>query len=460
MNAQVRNWGIVIIAPLLLILAMMQYFKADMTLSLYMGVTVCVILIWALEVLPSVHAAIMLPLLYVVLDLAPAPKVFAPWFTFLPWVCVAGLVFGDILGRTGLARRIALWCVKIMGGTYTAIAVGLMLAGLILVFLVPSIMARVVIFYAVTCGFADALDVQKGSRMSSALMIAGFFAATTPAVLLMTGAEQNLLGISVINQEREIITWNAYLIHNLPVALIYCAVTLVLAHFVKGKESLPTKTVVHKMVEEKLAEMGKVKTDEIKILVLLVAGVSMFVALGTSIGPWMFTLVACLAFFPGISLINEQQLRNLNFGFIFFVTGCMAIGFAAAHLGIPAKIGDMMAPLLQGKSGVMSIVASYLAGLGLNFLLTPLAATASMSGPLVALADALGMNPAPFIYSFIYGLDQYIFPYEYALLLFFFMEGRIILGHIIPPLAMRMVITAVLLAAVAYPYWSFLGIIY
>ena len=213
------------------------------------------------------------------------------------------------------------------------------------------------------------------------------------------------------------------------------------------------------MVEEKLTEMGAVKVSEIKILVLLVAGVSMFVVLGTNLGPWMFTLVACLAFFPGISLINEQQLRNLNFGFIFFVTGCMAIGFAASHLGIPAKIGAFMAPMLQGQSEVISILASYFAGLGLNFLLTPLAATSSMSGPLVELAAQLGMNPAPLVYAFIYGLDQYIFPYEYALLLFFFMEGRVILGHIIPSLALRMVITAALLAGVAYPYWTFLGIL-
>lgn len=460
MNAQLRNWGMVIVFPLLLLLAMLQYFMADAKLALYLAITVFVILVWALEVLPSVLAAILLPLAYIVLDIAPASKVFAPWFTFLPWVGIAGLVFGDILGRTGLARRIALWCVKSMGGTYTSIAIGFMLAGLILVFLVPSIMARVVIFYAVACGFADALDVQKGTRMSSALLMSSFFGATTPAVLLMTGAEQNLLGISFINQTQEIITWNAYLIHNLPVAVIYCLVTVWLVHLIKGKETLPAKDIVRSMVEEKLAEMGPVKASEIKILVLLVAGVSMFVVLGTNLGPWMFTLVACLAFFPGFSLINEQQLKNLNFGFIFFVSGCMAIGFAATHLGIPAMIASALAPILQGQSGLMGVLASYFAGLGLNFLLTPLAATSSMSGPLVELAAQLGMNPAPFIYAFIYGLDQYIFPYEYALLLYFFMDGRIILGHIIPPLALRMALAAILLAAVAYPYWSFLGIIY
>ena len=459
MQIQTRNWVFVILLPLALVAVLHNYYGTEAKMVMYLGITAFVIMVWALEVLPSVQAAILLPLLYVVLDIAPASMVFTPWLTFLPWVCVAGLVFGDILGRTGLAKRIALFCVKTMGGSFTAIVIGLMLAGIILVFLVPAIMARVVIFYAVTCGFADALELKKNSRMSSAILMAGFFAATSPSLMIMTGSEVNLLGINVINASRELINWNDYFVQNFPLGAIYCVISVVLAHFIKGKETLPSKEDVKAMVNEKLQEMGSISRDEIKTLILLVIGVTMFVLMGANVGPWMFTIAACVAFFPGFSLINESQLRNLNFGFIFFVTGCMAIGFAAGHLGLPAKIGAMMAPILEGESGLMCIALSYGAGLGLNFLLTPLAATSSMSAPLVAVAEQLGMNPAPFIYSFLYGLEQYIFPYEYALFLFFFMEGRMTLKHILPSLAVRMVLAFILLLGLAYPYWKMLGII-
>jgi len=459
MNIQLRNWAIVLLVPLALVGFLFSRSGVDPTMAMFLGITVCIILVWAFEVLPSVLAAILLPLLYVLCGIAPVEKVFFPWLTFLPWVCVAGLIFGDILGRTGLARRIALFCVKAMGGSFTSIAIGLMVAGIILAVLVPSIMARVVIFYAVTCGFADALGLEKHTRMSSAVLISGFFAATSPSILFMTGAEQNLLGINVINANEEIITWGGYLLDNLPVGLVYCALSVVFAHVIKGKESLPPKNVVKTEVSEQLAAMGKFTSAEFKTLVLLVVGVTAFVLLGTNEGPWVFVVAACIAFFPGLSLINEKHLRGLNFGFIFFVTGCMAIGFAAAHLGLPKMIGDWMAPVLQGESGLMCVLLSYGAGLGLNFLLTPLAATASMGGPLVAVAAELGMNPTPFIYSFLYGLEQYIFPYEYALLLFFFMESRITLKHIMPSLGARMVTTLILLTVVAYPWWMLRGII-
>ena len=459
MKIQTRNWTIVLLIPLALMAILHSHFNAEAIMAMYLGITVFIILVWAFEVLPSVQAAILLPLLYIVFGIAPIEKVFQPWLTFLPWVCVAGLVFGDILGRTGLARRIALLCVKIMGGSFTSIAVGLMLAGILLAALVPSIMARVVIFYAVTCGFADALGLEKKSRLSSGVLMSGFFAATSPAIIYMTGAEQNLLGINMINMNEEVITWGGYLLDNLPAGLVYCCLSVVFAHLIKGRESLPPKDLVKKEVAEQLAAMGKFTSAEFKTLALLVFGVSAFVALGANEGPWLFVIAACLAFFPGFSLINEQQLRGLNFGFIFFVTGCMAIGFAAGHLGLPKMIGDWMAPVLQGESGLMCVLLSYGAGLGLNFLLTPLAATASMGGPLVAVAAELGMSPLPFVYSFLYGLDQYIFPYEYALLLFFFMDSRVTLSHIIPPLAARMVTTLVILAAVAYPWWMLRGII-
>ena len=459
MKIQIRNWSIVLLVPLALTAILHSHFNAETMMALYLGITAFVILVWAFEVLPSVQAAILLPLLYIVCGIAPIEKVFQPWQTFLPWVCVAGLVFGDILGRTGLARRIALLCVRLMGGSFTSISIGLMLGGIILGLLVPSIMARVVIFYAVTCGFADALGLQKHTRLSSAMLMAGFFAATSPGIIYMTGAEQNLLGINMVNASAEIITWGGYFMDNLPVGLVYCALSVVFAHLIKGRESLPPKDVVKKEVAEQLAAMGKFTADEFKTLALLVFGVSAFVVLGANEGPWIFVLAACIAFFPGFSLINEQQLRGLNFGFIFFVTGCMAIGFAAGHLGLPKMIGDWMAPVLQGESGLMCVLLSYAAGLGLNFLLTPLAATASMGGPLVAVATELGMSPLPFIYSFLYGLDQYIFPYEYALLLFFFMDSRITLSHIMPALAARMVTTLIILAAVAYPYWMMRGIL-
>lgn len=458
MRAELRNWAIVIFAPLALAFFLQMQGSEPKTV-LFFGITIFIILIWALEVLPSVLAAILLPILYVVIDIAPAGKVFTPWFTFLPWVCVAGLIFSDILGRTGLANRIALICVKKVGGSFTAITVGLMLAGIILAFLVPTIMARVVIFYAVTCGFADALELKKESRMSTAILMSGFFAATSPSLIMMTGSEVNLLGINVINESEVLITWVGYLIHNLPIGLLYCLSSLLLVHLIKGKEKLPPKEQVNAMVSAKLAEMGATKPQEFKILFLLIAGVSLFVITGTQLGPWMFAIAGCLAFFPGFSLINEKQLRGLNFGFIFFVTGCMAIGTAAGHLGLPAALGAAMAPILQGESGLMCVILSYLTGVGVNFLLTPLAATGSMSGPLTAVAAELGMNPAPFIYSFLYGLEQYILPYEYLLFLYFFMDNKMTLSHTVPALAIRMVTTLLLLAGVAYPYWKMLGII-
>ena len=458
MNANVRNWGIVLGLPAICSAVMLSY-AVDTKLLLFLAFTMAVILIWALEVLPSVLAAILLPFLYVICEIAPSSAVYSPWLTFLPWVSLTGMIYGNILGRTGLAKRIALICVKTMGGTFSAIAIGLMIAGVILAFLVPAMMARIVIFYAITCGFADALDIDKRSRMSSAILMAGFFAATSPSLMLMTSNEVNLLGINAINKDAEVITWGAYFLHNGPLVILYSMFSVVLAHFIKGKEKLPSKEVVAAMVTEKLEEMGKFTLAEFKVMVLLLIGVSAFIVAGPRMGPWIFALTGCIAFFPGMSLIDGEQLGKLNFGFVFFVTGCMAIGAAAGTLGLPALIGGEIAPLLEGRSGIVSVLMSYMTGLGINFLLTPLAATSSMAEPLVAVAHSLGMNPAPFIYSFFFGLEQYILPYEYALFLFFFIESRMTLSHIMPSLAARMGVTFVLLAAVAYPYWSFIGII-
>ena len=81
-----------------------------------------------------------------------------------------------------------------------------------------------------------------------------------------------------------------------------------------------------------------------------------------------------------------------------------------------------------------------------------------MTVPLTTLAMELGINPIPVMYAFAYGLEQYIFPYEYAVLLFFYATGWIELKHIMLVFAVRFVVTLVMLFALAIPYWKALGL--
>ena len=134
------------------------------------------------------------------------------------------------------------------------------------------------------------------------------------------------------------------------------------------------------------------------------------------------------------------------------------IGFVGGEVGFNAWAVKQVVPLLQGWGENMSIIMAYLAGVSVNFMLTPLAATAAFTPAIGELGQAMNMNPLPVFYAFGYGIDQYILPYEAVYFLYIFITGKVTLRHVIPALAVRALLCGVILVCVAIPWWKFVGI--
>ena len=89
----------------------------------------------------------------------------------------------------------------------------------------------------------------------------------------------------------------------------------------------------------------------------------------------------------------------------------------------------------------------------MNFLLTPLAATSTLTAPITELGMRMGLDPRILYFSFQYGLDNLIFPYEYALYLYFFSSGYINFREMVLVMAVRMLLAGLFVACIAMPYW-------
>ena len=151
----------------------------------------------------------------------------------------------------------------------------------------------------------------------------------------------------------------------------------------------------------------------------------------------MFAVLAMLCYMPGINILPNEGIGKLEIMFLIFITGCMSIGFVGGAVGFNAWAVQQILPVLQGWGESMSVIIAYLSGVVVNFLLTPLAATAAFTPAIGELGQALNMNPLPLFYAFQYGVDQYILPYEAVYFLYIFITGRVTLSHVIPALSPR-----------------------
>ena len=149
-----------------------------------------------------------------------------------------------------------------------------------------------------------------------------------------------------------------------------------------------------------------------------------------------------------------RSFSKVNFAPLFFIMGCMTIGSAGGFLKVTTWIANNTLPYLHGMTTTTAGLASYVLGALANFLLTPLAATTTMTSPVTELGIQMNMDPRILFYSFQYGLDNYLFPYEYAVILYFFSSGYMLFKDMLKVLAARMVLTGIFLFFLAIPYWK------
>ena len=450
--------------PLTLVLPLIVYFAAPTDISpkapLFMAMTSMAILAWAFNVFPAIGVAALLTFGYMLGGVAPAEVVFGPWATVLPWISFAAVIIGEAMDQTGLARRLALACLTLAGGSFLGLLWGFFLGGLVLALVLPSILARMVVLCAIASGIVDTLRLNHKSRMSSAIILMAFMAAAAPQFLFLHTSESFIWAFTMLFKDGTTVDFWQYAWHGSFFSIVYTLASMAVIWFVKGKENLTTMGNAQAFIASSRKELGPVSTKEKKLMVIVLGMVLAFmVQPWTGVDPvFIFAVLALLCYMPGISILSEESIGKVEIMFLIFITGCMSIGFVGGAVGFNAWAVQQVLPFLQGWGENMSVIIAYVSGVVVNFLLTPLAATAAFTPAIGDLGQALNMNPLPLFYAFQYGLDQYILPYEAVYFLYIFITGRVTLAHVIPALALHALICGVLLACVAISWWHFVGI--
>ena len=430
-------------------------------LPMFFAITLWAITVWATDILPAVPSAASMTFLYLLCTVAP-PVIFGAWGAFLPWICFGALVLSEALETTGLTRRLALQLMHLVGATFTRIVVSLMVVGMFMAFLLPDIMCRVIIFVAIAHGLVLALELDPKSRISSAIIMAGFCAATSPGYDFLTGTEMSLIAMDQIKRIITVPTWGEYALANLPFIVLYCCFSVFMCvKIIPGKEHIPHEDHLKEVVEERLRAMGPMTLQEWKLLILMICAIT---GLLTSKwhglnGYFLYALIALCCYLPWIGLAKFENVRKLNVGFLVFIVSCLGMGSVAVHLGAAKWFASLVVPLIDGLSPTWLVISSYLSAVVINFMLTPLAAVSALSLPWTEIAHHVDMNPLPMIYAFLYGLDQYIFPYEYALYMYIFGTGYITPRHMFKGLGLRILFVGVGLLLLQIPYWKLIGLL-
>ncbi|MGL5315832.1 MAG: SLC13 family permease, partial [Peptostreptococcaceae bacterium] len=424
-------------------------------------ITILVIMIWAFELMPLAAPALVLPMVYVSFGLVTPSQAFSPWTTEIPWLFIGGMIMSNIFLRTGFMNRMAITAIKIGGGTYRGILLGFLFVGIILTIIIPNGGARTTLFLPLAYGMIKALSLKNNSKEAIAIMAGSSFIATSPWTLL---DGTNMISYTIAEKFNVQMSWGRFMIEAGFMSFLMTAFYMgVVYYFYRGSAEIFKKENHFKTkeyFEKEYLKLGKLSSDEKKIIFILtclIAALCLSSVYKFSAG-WIFAIGAFCFYIPGINIGLEDDLKKLNTPMIILTTGAMTIGVVSMATGTGAFIGRILTGFLVGNSfEIVSI--SWLIGVVVNFLLTPLAAASALTQPLVEAAIENGISPSVVINSYTIGLQQVVLPYEYVLPLMMFSYGVMSLKEFVKIFLLKMILSLIFLLVICVPYWGMLGLL-
>lgn len=424
-------------------------------LRLFFVMTLIAIISFATDSLPQTGVALALPILYIITGLAEGATAFAAWLNYVPWMLIGGLILAVILEKTGLLKRTAYHCILLTGASYKGMIWGLTLTGVILnLFILDN---ACIPMAALSYGICRALELKPG-KASGGIMISAALASLLPLNYLYSTNIMILLGFGESAGGPKSVGWFEIVHHQAPMVLYTIIMAFLCTIIFKPSEPINGKDYFR----GELAKMGKMSSQEKKSLVILIL-LFTFLLTSNTFGidaAWGFAVIPCLFFLPGVDLATPEDIKKVNWGFIFFVTACLSIGNVAGALGIGQLVANMALPVLSGKSYYLFYLFVWVLFFLMNFLMTPMAMMAAFTQPLTEICLNLGIEPMTLYYIISSGIDQIVLPYEYALYLIFFSFGMIRVADFAKIMSMKIVVNFALVFGLLIPYWHMMDMIF
>jgi len=210
------------------------------TVKIFLAITVFCLALAAFEVVPVLMVAVLLPALYIFLNVQPAAVVLSAWTTTTPLMIVGALVMAANLESSGLLRRVAYYLMAKVQGDYKKLYFAIFLVTVILSLLTSGrgylIMAPVA---AGLCMSLGAMQTKLGAGLCAAVMVGGCtshiytYQASIWGVILSMG--KDYLSATAI-------TPLSLLLHNWPMFFVSIIIMIIAVKMFKPDHEIGTVT--------------------------------------------------------------------------------------------------------------------------------------------------------------------------------------------------------------------------
>jgi anion transporter len=413
---------------------------------------------WATAALPEYMTALIFFLIAATSKLAPAALIFSGFYSGAFWLVLGGLIIALAVKDTGLGDRLAKWLLGFLSGSYITATSAIVLLAMLMAFVMPSTMGRVLLMIPIVSAMATRLGFSEGSRGRTGMILAATMACYAPSCavlpanvpnMVLAGASESLFNIKF--------AYSHYLkLHYLVIGIGKGLAIVVLSLLLFGERVSHTKT-------KQIRTPVPMSRRERKLVVILAAALALWLTDSFhGIPPAWIALAAGLAcILPGSGVMPESIFNEkINFGVLIFVAGVLGVGAVVADSGLAEVLGRKLIDLMGFKPGndiynFFSLVLLY-TGLG---PLTTAPGLPAMMAPLSAdIASACGFPLGTVLMTQVIGFSNCLFPFQVPPVIVGMKMGGVKPADGIRFTVALAAVSILILLPINYLWWDFIGI--
>jgi len=417
---------------------------------------------WMTQVLDHGVAGILGCFLFWTLGIAKFETAFSGFADTSAWFLFGAVCFGMMVGKSGLAKRLAFGVMRGVGHSYPRLLLGLIISNFLLTPVVPSGIARVVIMAAIAMGLVDAFGVGKGSNIARGMFIILVYQATIfdkmviagAASITARGAIERFAGIDVL--------WSQWALAYVPCDIIVMIVAWRLALWMYPPEtaSLPGGS---EYLQREARAMGPWSATEVRAAVMMTGAIGLWVTdfLHHIPAPMIGLGVGLAAVLPRIGVLTTDDIRKINFLPIFFVAAAVSLSNVLAETKALDVVTTILFNWIQpfiGTSWISTLVLYWSAFFYHIVIGNEIAMLATSIPPLMTYAKQHAIDPLALGMIWTFGAGPKVFIYESAVLVVGYSYGYFDNRDMLKVGAVLSIVTALILLLLVPLYWPLIGI--
>ncbi len=367
---------------------------------------------WATGVIPEHITSLLFFVLAMLFSVASPGVIFSGFSSTAVWLIFGGLVIGVAIMATGLGRRVAAGAASQLDGSYARIIAGLVTAGVLFSFLMPSAMGRVVLLTPIAEAIAGHFGFARGSRGRTGVILATILGSFIPAFGILPANVPNMVLVGMAEtQYRVSLLYGSYLLLHFPILGLLKA-ALIVGLILWFYPDTP-RTVAH----TELTRAGAMTKNE-RIL-----SWSLFIMLGLwmtdflhHVSPaWIALAGAVFLMLPGITIVDKSQFnQKINWASLVFVAGILGLGALINQSGLGDTLARKLISVLPlGEQHPFFSYLSVSLASALTGVATTLPGVPAVFTPLSeGIAHATGLPVKTVIMMQVLGFSTPLFPYQ------------------------------------------------